>query len=79
MPEEEEKKPDYKPTPLSTGIERLRQEIWRNITFTDPEGDMKGLYSVRVGYHYRLVFSIEKDLLKVTEVITIEELTNHYQ
>ena len=52
---------------------------FRSLNFEALKGDKKGLYSVRVDYHYRLLFIIEKDIVKVSEIITIEDLTNHYQ
>ncbi len=50
-----------------------------SLNFESLKGDRKGYYSVRVDYHFRLIFTIEKDVVQVSEVITVEELTNHYQ
>jgi toxin HigB-1 len=50
----------------------------RSLNFESLKGDLKGFYSVRVDYKYRLVFAIEKDLITITEIIVIEDLNNHY-
>ena len=57
------------------------KSLWvlNSLNFEALKGDRKGFFSVRVDYHYRLIFTIEEDLITVSEVITIEELTNHYQ
>ncbi len=39
----------------------------------------KGLYSIRVNKQYRLEFIIEKDIVKLVEVVLIEELSKHYE
>lgn len=50
-----------------------------SLNFEGLKGNRKGQYSVRVDYHYRLIFSIEQDVITVSEIIVIEELSNHYQ
>ncbi|HYG37596.1 MAG TPA: type II toxin-antitoxin system RelE/ParE family toxin [Cytophagales bacterium] len=50
-----------------------------SLNFEALKGKLKGLYSVRIDYNYRLIFSIEKDVIRVSEVIVIEDLSNHYQ
>lgn len=50
-----------------------------SLNFEPLKGKLKGKYSVRVDYHYRLVFLIEQDEITVTEILIIEELSNHYQ
>lgn len=50
-----------------------------SLNFEGLKGDRKGQFSVRVDYHYRLLFTIEHDVITVSEIIVIEELTNHYQ
>jgi proteic killer suppression protein len=52
---------------------------FRSLNFEALKGDLKGLYSVRVDYRYRLLFTIEKDLVTITEIIVVEDLNNHYQ
>jgi len=52
----------------------------RGLNFEALKGDLKGFYSVRVDYSYRLILALDKDnILTVTEIITIHDLTNHYQ
>ena len=36
-------------------------------------------YSVRVDIQYRLIFELHDDKIQLTEILTIEKLTNHYQ
>ncbi len=60
--------------PNTAGLKQLR-----SLNFEALKGDLFGLYSVRVDYRYRLLFTIEKDLLTITEIIVIEDLNNHYQ
>lgn len=58
-------------------IKELRK--FRGLNFEALKGDYKGYYSVRVDLHYRLILSVEKDLVVITDVLIIEDLTNHYQ
>lgn len=60
--------------PSSIGLRNLR-----SLNFEALKGNLKGYYSVRVDYKYRLVFTIEKDVITVAEIIVIEDLSNHYQ
>ncbi|MCY7309290.1 MAG: type II toxin-antitoxin system RelE/ParE family toxin [Chitinophagaceae bacterium] len=58
-------------------IKELRK--FRGLNFEALKADYKGYYSVRVDYHYRLILSVEKDSVVITDVLIIEDLTNHYQ
>ena len=60
--------------PNTVGLRNLR-----SLNFEALKGDLKGYYSVRVDYKYRLLFTIEKDLIPISEIIVIEDLNNHYQ
>lgn len=52
----------------------------RGLNFEALKGDFKGFYSVRVDYSYRLILALDKnDVVTVSEIITIHDLTNHYQ
>lgn len=52
----------------------------RGLNFEALKGDLKGFYSVRVDYSYRLILAVDKDnVVTVSEIITIHDLTNHYQ
>jgi toxin HigB-1 len=53
----------------------------KSLHFEKLKGDLKGYYSVRINDQYRLIMSIEKNEIlveQVEEIITIEDLTNHY-
>lgn len=58
-------------------IKELRQ--FRGLNFEALKGDYKGFFSVRVDLHYRLILSVEKNSIILTDVLIIEGLTNHYQ
>ena len=50
------------------------------LNFEALKGDRKGMHSVRVDIHYRLILRREEDKsVTITDVIIIEELSNHYQ
>ncbi|MVN20813.1 type II toxin-antitoxin system RelE/ParE family toxin [Mucilaginibacter arboris] len=53
--------------------------LLNSLNFEPLKGKLKGKYSVRVDYHYRLIFLIEQDEITVTEILLIEDLSNHYQ
>lgn len=71
----------YKKTVLmlqnSESIRELRK--LRGLNFEALKGDYKGYYSVRVDLQYRLILSVEKGSVVITDVLIIEDLTNHYQ
>ena len=58
-------------------VKELRK--FRGLNFEALKGDFKGFYSVRVDLHYRLILSVEKDSVIVTDILIIEDLTKHYQ
>ena len=58
-------------------IKELRK--FRGLNFEALKGDYKGYYSVRVDLQYRLILSVEKNSVMITDVLIIEDLTNHYQ
>ena len=58
-------------------IKELRK--FRGLNFEALKGDFKGYFSVRVDLQYRLILSVEKDSVVVTDVLIREDLTNHYQ
>lgn len=58
-------------------IKELRR--FRGLNFEALKGDYKGYYSVRVDLQYRLILSVEKNSVMITDVLIIEDLTNHYQ
>jgi proteic killer suppression protein len=58
-------------------IKELRK--FRGLNFEALKGDYKGYFSVRVDLQYRLIVSVEKDSIILTDILIIEELTNHYR
>lgn len=58
-------------------VKELRK--FRGLNFEALKGDYKGFYSVRVDLHYRLILSVEHDSIVVSDILIIEDLTNHYQ
>lgn len=57
------------------------KSLWslNGLSFEILKGDRKGQCSVRVDYHYRLIFKIEQDIINIREILIINELANHYQ
>jgi proteic killer suppression protein len=52
----------------------------KGLNFEALRGDLKGYYSVRVDYSYRLILTVDKnETVRITEILTIHDLTNHYQ
>jgi proteic killer suppression protein len=52
---------------------------FRGLNFETLKGNRKGLYSVRVDYGYRLEFKLENEIIQLTEIAIIENLSNHYK
>ncbi|MDX2190063.1 MAG: type II toxin-antitoxin system RelE/ParE family toxin [Bacteroidota bacterium] len=50
---------------------------FKGLNFEALKGNLKGKYSVRVDYHYRMIFRIEQDKMIVEEIVVIERLSNH--
>ena len=52
----------------------------RGLNFEALKGNYKGYYSVRVDYSYRLILTLDKnDHLNIADIISVHDLTNHYQ
>ena len=51
----------------------------RSLNFEALKGDKKGIYSIRVDLKYRLEFTIEKEKIRLTEIVIVEDLSNHYR
>ena len=62
---------------FANSITEIRQQ--KGLNFESLKGDLKGYFSVRVDYNYRLILTIEKDKIEIFEIILIHFLTNHYQ
>jgi toxin HigB-1 len=52
---------------------------FKSLHFEALKGDKKGLYSIGVDLKYRLEFYIEKDEIKLNEIVLIDNLSNHYR
>ena len=52
---------------------------FRGLNFENLKGDLSGYFSVRVDLQYRLILSVEKDTLLISDIIIVEDLTNHYR
>lgn len=52
----------------------------KGLNFEKLKGNLQGYYSVRVNIQYRLILSIEENgSLAISDIILVEELTNHYR
>lgn len=49
------------------------------LNFEPLRGNFKGFYSVRVDLQYRLILSVERNVVEITDILIIEKLTNQYQ
>ena len=58
-------------------IKELRN--FRGLNLEALKGNFKGFHSVRVDLQYRLILSVEKGSVVVTDILIIEDLTKHYQ
>lgn len=59
-------------------IREIKTLKWLN--FEALRGDLKGYHSVRVDRQYRLILTIGKDeKITFVDVITVHDLSNHYQ
>ena len=55
-------------------------KVQRSLNFEALKGDFKGYYSVRVDYSYRLILSVDsEETIGIAEILTVHDLTNHYQ
>jgi len=52
----------------------------KGLHFEALKGDWKGHYSVRVDYQYRLILTVDNnEMISITDVLIMHDLTNHYQ
>jgi toxin HigB-1 len=55
-------------------------KVQKGLNFEALKGDLKGYFSVRVDYSYRLILTVDKDeIIKISDILTVHDLTNHYQ
>jgi len=62
---------------FANNLNEIRQQ--KGLNFERLKGDLKGYFSVRVDYNYRLILTIENDKIEISKIILIHFLTNHYQ
>ncbi len=82
-------KPKYDQSVVEVYIRRIDQFIaaedsnelgqLKSLHFEALRGDKKGLYSVRVNRQYRIEFRLNYDAGERVEIVTVEELSNHYR
>ena len=52
----------------------------KGLNFEALKGDYKGFHSVRVDKKYRLILSVQAEgIIEISEILVIEDLTNHYR
>lgn len=52
----------------------------KGLNFEALKGDLKGFFSVRVDYSYRLILSVEtEESIVIKEILIVEDLNKHYQ
>jgi proteic killer suppression protein len=82
-------KPQYPQVVIEKFIKRIELikvldrsgELWlfKSLNFEKLKGDKKDLYSIRVDKQYRLEFRIINEVIQLTELVIIEDLSKHYQ
>ncbi len=52
----------------------------KGLNFEGLKGDYKGFFSVRVDRSYRLILTVDKDdNVTIADILSVHDLTNHYQ
>ncbi len=51
----------------------------RSLGFKRLKGDKKHLYSIRINDQYRIEIELDNEVLKLAEIVFIEELSKHYE
>lgn len=57
--------------------EELRN--FKSLYFERLKGDKNHLYSIRINNQYRLEFELNNHELRLADIVTIEELSKHYE
>ena len=52
---------------------------FRSLNFEALKGDREGTYSVRINKQYRIEFRISEEQITELEIVTIEDLSKHYE
>ena len=53
--------------------------IFKSLYLERLKGDKNHLYSIRINEQYRLEFELNNHELKIADIVTIEELSKHYE
>ena len=82
-------KPKYSSQVIEKFIKRVdtlknlknAEELYKlkSLRFERLKGDKKQLYSIRINDQYRIEFELDNEVLRLAEMITIEELSKHYE
>lgn len=59
------------------GVNELKN--FRSLNFEALKGNLKGLYSVRANQQYRVLFRIKEGQIEIGKIISITELSKHYE
>ncbi len=51
----------------------------RSLGFERLKGNKKHLYSIRINNQYRIEFEMDNEVLKLVDIVTIVELSKHYE
>lgn len=63
---------------LAENLQGIRAQ--NGLNFEALSGELKGYYSVRVNYNYRLILKLDhNENIQLTDAVLVYDLTNHYQ
>jgi proteic killer suppression protein len=51
----------------------------KSFSFERLKGNKKHLFSIRINDQYRIEFELDNEVLKLAEIVTIEEISKHYE
>ena len=72
----------FKKTILKLEFAASIRELYnlKGLNFEALKGDYNGFHSVRVDQKYRLILAVKAEgTVEISEILVIEDLTNHYQ
>jgi toxin HigB-1 len=52
---------------------------FKSFGFERLKGNKKNFYSIRINDQYRIEFEIDNEILKLAEIVTILDLSKHYE
>jgi proteic killer suppression protein len=62
---------------MVSSIQELRS--FKSLNFEALSGKLQGLFSVRVNKQYRILFKVKDEQVQIEKVISITELSKHYE